>query len=398
MSDEAIQRAAYRYLCEEASIVLLVFDRSGRVCQANDYAEQLFGPDLVGRAYSKLFVDFDKSLQFDELISDSQRLQRLDVAPRRGMPQTLLFRFFDLGRTVLALGRPNATEEEHLRNLVLSMNQELANINRELHKSNAELARLNEQKTQFVGMAAHDLRSPLSTITLAAECLRIHAADSFDEDSLDFLSRIESVCESARGLIDSFLDLSVVESGCLKLQQKPTDLRSLLDRARRLLEGPAAKKQIAIVAPARQELPDSIVVDGPKLEQVIVNLLSNAVQHTPPGTAVTVAAKSREGEFTLSVSDQGKGIPPEEIPRLFRPFERGTIKKTDSEKSTGLGLVIARKIVEAHGGSVAVESQLGKGATFSFTIPIDGPGDEPSPSGRGNSAAQEVGNIAGEVG
>jgi signal transduction histidine kinase len=361
----------YRYVQDEANLVLLVFSREGQVVEANKYTEQLLGTNLVGRSFRQVFISFDDSLKFEDLISDCQRLQALDVTPHTGIPQTLYFRFFDLGPQILAMGRSNAQDEERLRSQVLSLNQNLANLNRQLQKSHAELARLNEQKTQFVGMAAHDLRSPLGTITMAAQCLRIQAEDILDEDSLDFLSRIESVCDSARHLVDSFLDLSVIESGRLKIERKPTDIRALVDNARRLLEIPAKKKEVSITVRHSPDVPESVMSDASRLEQVVVNFLSNAVQHTNPQSTVEISTRREGAHLKVSVTDQGAGIPREEIPRLFKPFERGTAKKTAGEKSTGLGLVIARKIVEAHQGAVSIESELGKGSTFSFTIPID---------------------------
>ena len=187
-----------------------------------------------------------------------------------------------------------------LRSQVLSLNQNLANLNRQLQQSNAELARLNEQKTQFVGMAAHDLRSPLGTIAMAAQCLRMQAEDILDEDSLDFLSRIESVSESARHLVDSFLDLSVIESGRLKIERKPTDIRAVIDKARPLLEIPAKKKQVSIAVHHGSDVPESVMVDGPRLEQVVVNFLSNAVQHTNPNSTVD--------DFHMPGRDKSQGV------------------------------------------------------------------------------------------
>ena len=142
----------------------------------------------------------------------------------------------------------------------------------------------------------------------------------------------------------------------------------MVDKARPLLEIPAKKKQVSITV--RHGLgPESVMADGPRLEQVVVNFLSNAVQHTYPNSNVEISTCREGTNLKVSVTDQGAGIPREEIPRLFKPFERGTTKKTAGEKSTGLGLVIARKIVDAHGGTVSIESELGKGSTFSFTIP-----------------------------
>jgi signal transduction histidine kinase len=278
----------------------------------------------------------------------------------------------------------DVVELARLNNDLALMNREISNLQRavthekrrledtlaKLRDANDQLTALNEQKSQFVGMAAHDLRSPLGTITMAAECLRMQAEDVLDEVSLDFLSRIESVSESARNLVDVFLDLSVIESGRLKIERKPTDIRALVDKVRPLLEIPAKKKQVSIVVRHGTDVPESVMGDGLRLEQVVVNFLSNALQHSNPNSTVTIATRREGTNLTVSVTDQGAGIPREEIPRLFNPFERGSTKKTAGEKSTGLGLVIARKIVEAHGGTVSIESELGKGSTFSFTIPL----------------------------
>ena len=308
MVSEAIQKTVYGYLQDEANVVFLVFSRDGQVVEANKYTEQLLGAGLVGRSFHEVFVDFDGSLRFDDLISDSQRLQALDVTPRTGMPKTFYFRFFDLGTEILAMGRSKRRGRGETRSQVLSLNQNLANLNRQLQQSIAELARLNEQKTQFVGMAAHDLRSPLGTITMAAQCLRMQAEDVLENESLDFLSRIESVSESARHLVEAFLDLSVVESGRLTIERKPTDIRAVVDKARPLLEIPPGKKQVWITV--RHGLgPESVMADGPRLEQVVVNFLSNAVQHTYPNSNVR--------DFHMPGRDRSQGVGHRSGPRVY---------------------------------------------------------------------------------
>ena len=376
MPRETLEDLVYRYVLDEANVAFLRFNLEAQVVAVNQFTEHLLGPGVAGRSFSELFVDFGGTLRFEELIADSQRVHSLDVTTHTGIPQTFYFRFFDLGSEVLALGRTNALEEERLRSEVLALNQELANLNRQLHQGMAELKRLNEQKSQFVGMAAHDLRSPLSTITMAAQCLAMQAGETLDDVSRNLLARIEAICESTRRLVDAFLDLSVVESGRLQLQRKPTDIRALIDRAKSLLEIPARKKQVAIAVDHGPDVPASLMVDGPRVEQVVVNFLSNAVEYTRPGSTVVLATRRDGTDLKISVTDQGEGISPQAIPRLFRPFERGTASKAGGEPSTGLGLVIARKVVEAHGGAVSVESELGKGATFSFRIPLGQPPGE----------------------
>jgi signal transduction histidine kinase len=249
------------------------------------------------------------------------------------------------------------------------LNNELATAQRELAKKNAELARLNEQKNQFLGIAAHDLRNPLGVIEIYSHFL-LEGTPGLCPEQAGFVRKIRSSSEYMVRLIDNLLDYAKIEAGRLELDLERIDLAALVARNVELNRLLAAPKGTAIhldLGSERMEL----MADAAKLEQVLNNLIGNAVKFSPPGSAVAVAVRvaAEDGGFGISVADQGPGIPSEELADLFRPFRRGSVRATGGEKRTGLGLAIVKNIVAGHGGEIRVESEEGKGTVFRVALP-----------------------------
>ncbi|MFO7798414.1 MAG: HAMP domain-containing sensor histidine kinase [Rhodohalobacter sp.] len=251
-------------------------------------------------------------------------------------------------------------------------NNELANTKRELTKKTAELERLNELKNQMMGMAAHDLRNPLMLIQNFADFLIVDHQEEvlFTEEQFQLINEIKGSSEYMIQIIEDMLDISTFESRSISLKKKNSDLVELVKDAVSLSRTPAGKKNIGITT----LLPDSSVnklIDTHKFRQVLDNLLSNAVKYSNPDTEIEVGIKQFDGSegVTIFVKDQGQGIPEDEIDKLFEPFSKISVKSTAGEKSTGLGLAIVQKIVEAHGGKIEVESEVGAGSTFVVKIP-----------------------------
>jgi len=251
---------------------------------------------------------------------------------------------------------------------LMQLNNELTNAQRELAKQNTTLARLNEQKTQFLGMAAHDLRTPIGAILTFSGFLSEDAAGVLNREQLEFLSLIQSSSEFMLQLIDNFLDVSAIESGHLNLDRQMLDPRQLLEYSVRLNAVLAQKKRIQVVLQVEDLLP-RLCVDEGKITQVLNNLISNALKFSQPGTMVAVRAAPENGGLRVAVHDQGPGIPAAEHSKLFQPFGKTSVRSTAGESSTGLGLAIVRKIVEGHGGRIWVESEVGVGSVFLFTLP-----------------------------
>jgi PAS domain S-box-containing protein len=243
----------------------------------------------------------------------------------------------------------------------------------ELAEKNAELERLNEQKNQFLGIAAHELRNPLHFILTYSEFLLEEASDVLTEEQVKFLSIIRSSSEFMVRLVNDLLDVARINAGRLQLNTEPTDLVALVRRSVSLNRTLAAKRDVDL---RLQEDPlPTLAVDPVKIEQVLNNLMTNAVKYSPPGSVVNLTL-SRDGDYvTLAVRDRGPGIPDDELDRVFQPFETTSIESLTGEKGTGLGLVIAKKIAQGHGGNIWVESAVGQGTTFYLSLPIHDEGD-----------------------
>jgi signal transduction histidine kinase len=183
---------------------------------------------------------------------------------------------------------------------------------------------------------------------------------------------INRAAEHMERLVEDLLDLSRIEAGRLRLQPLALDLEELLRSAARDVARTSSRHNVRVDLPAF--LP-AIRADRVRVRQVLDNLLGNAVKYSPDGGTVTLQASGHEGEVRVAVSDQGPGIPLEVQPRLFEAFYRVEGELTRKVRGTGLGLAITRHLVELHGGKIWVESQVGRGSTFAFTLPIAGPDD-----------------------
>jgi signal transduction histidine kinase len=247
------------------------------------------------------------------------------------------------------------------------LNNDLVAMQRELAKKNAELAHLNALKNQFLGMAAHDLRNPLQGIMTYSEFLLEDISARLDPSQIEFLTTIHDQSHYMANLVNDLLDVATIESGNLHLDLQPVDLGLLAQHCISHNQLIASRKKVLINLEADPVPP--ALLDAPKIEQVLVNLLTNAIKFSPPGSAVKVYIRCSEEKILVSVHDEGPGIPAEQMAHLFQPFQRGQ-KGTAGEKSTGLGLTIVKRIVEGHGGTIWPECLAGAGTTFFLSIPI----------------------------
>ena len=231
-----------------------------------------------------------------------------------------------------------------------------------------ELEALNRQKNEFVGVAAHDLRSPLAVIEMYSAFLLDEPAKALKEREREFLRVIALQSRFMLNLINDLLDVARIESGNLDLRPQAGDFLAFARRVAGLQAVLAERRGIEVTV-EDGDAPCTAVFDASRLEQVLNNLIGNAVKFSGDGTRVTVRVECASGGVRVSVADQGPGIPAGEQRTIFKEFHRGTVKPAAGERSTGLGLAIARRIVEAHGGTIGVESEVGKGSTFFFTLP-----------------------------
>lgn len=227
--------------------------------------------------------------------------------------------------------------------------------------------RSDELKTALLRAVTHNLRTPLASIKASVSGLRQPDAAYAEEDRAELLAEIEEEADRLDRLVTNLLNASRLEAGGVTVSRKPQDLGELVSAVVNRVQSRLAGRQVSVEIP--EELP-AVACDYAQIDQVVTNLLENAVLHTPPGTAV-VARAERDHEFVrVEVEDRGPGIAPADRERLFRPFERGRTRAS----GTGLGLTIARGFVEAHGGKLWLDEQEpGEGTRFIFTLPLAAP-------------------------
>ncbi len=357
------------YITRQAAIVLLEVNREGMIVQANPYANELTGRELSGTHIQEFFISFNASLDFPALLQGSTNKQLLNISTFHKLPQTLYFSSFSNGETTTIVGEANSLEVEELRNTMVTLNNELNNLTRELQKKNIQLDQLNKVKNQFLGMAAHDLRNPIGTILMFTEFVLEEHSDCISEECMQMMEIIHNSSRFMLNLLDELLDVVKIEAGKLELKPEKINIDTFVSKNIAINAMIATKKQIRIVKNVIDELPD-IEADPGKLEQVLNNLITNAIKFSPAETTITVSAFCTGNEIIFSVADQGQGIPKAEMDLLFKPFAKLSPKGTAGEKSTGLGLTIVKRIIIGHSGRIWVDSTVGKGTTFYFSLPV----------------------------
>jgi two-component system sensor histidine kinase/response regulator len=246
---------------------------------------------------------------------------------------------------------------------------DLMEAHRQLEQKNIELEKVNQEKTHFLSVAAHDLRNPLTIIYTTADLITEELKEKASAETIEFLEMIKQSSKFMRDLIEELLDVSIIDSGKLSIYLEPVDIMELIRNNVSLNRVIAGRKQITVEFNPVKDLP-VFQLDRKKIEQVFNNLISNAIKYSYPQSRVVIDSKRENGNLVISVHDMGQGIPPAEMDKLFKPFPRLSVKTTSGESSTGLGLVIVRKIIEAHNGKVWAESRLKIGTTFSISLPI----------------------------
>jgi len=239
----------------------------------------------------------------------------------------------------------------------------------DLERTNEELKQLDQLKTRLFSMINHEMRNPLQSILGYTELLL--ASGPLSRDQKDMLLSISYSGERLLDLVNNILDISSLEDGKLTLVPQVMGVLPAVDQALAVIRPMAEEKHISVGVDIPQVIPD-VYADPKRVVQILVNLLSNAVKYTPDNGRIAVTAQQSQanGMLEISVSDNGIGIPADQIPRIFDCFSRVERAEIWHTVGTGLGLYIANGLVEAHGGKITVESEEGRGSCFTFTLPI----------------------------
>jgi signal transduction histidine kinase len=240
---------------------------------------------------------------------------------------------------------------------------------KEIHEKSAQLEVANKHKSEFLANMSHELRTPLNAIIGFSEVLSERMFGALNEKQADYMKDIHESGKHLLSLINDILDLSKIEAGRMDLELSSFDLPSALSNAMTLVRERAQRHAIKLSLEVDRRL-GSFEADERKFKQIVVNLLSNAVKFTPDGGRVDVSAKPSNGSVEIQVRDTGIGIAPEDHAAVFEEFKQVGRDYTRKAEGTGLGLALTRRFVELHGGQVRLDSALGKGSTFTITLPV----------------------------
>jgi len=255
----------------------------------------------------------------------------------------------------------------------------------ELELEESRRQQLDRLKDEFVLTASHELRSPLTSVQGFAELLMLER-DSLTPRQAETVEVILDNCRHLVRLLNDLLDLARSDAGRLSIQPRPTEVAPLVEDAVRTMRAQTEAGGQHL----RENLPPglpAINVEPDRIRQILVNLLTNAHEYTPEGASIEVSARAVGAEVEIDVSDDGPGIPEEQLQRIFDRFTRGDAGLTQRVSGTGLGLAISKSLAEAHGGSISAESVVGQGSTFRLRLPI-ATGDGGAVSGQGQATAE----------
>ncbi|MBI4308596.1 MAG: HAMP domain-containing protein [Chloroflexi bacterium] len=341
-----LERSKLEVVLQEMADGLLMTDREGIVILANPAAAKIFGGDAktyIRRSFIEVTRDHELSrLLFDCLSQREQQVRDVDVG---------------------------GLEKRNLRTIIAPIRHDRAVYALALFQDVTELRRLEGVRREFVANISHELRTPLASVKALVETLQ---EGGLEEPAVarDFLARVGKEVDKLTSMVNDLLDLSRLESEQPRLTKELTDIGKVVREAVGRIEPQAKRKGLDLAA----EIPPTllpIVGDSQRLQQALMNLIDNAIKFTPEGGRIRVTVDVRDERVEVAVADTGVGIESEDLPHVFERFYK--VDRSRAGKGVGLGLAIAKHIVQAHGGTIRVESALGKGSVFTIALPAAKP-------------------------
>ncbi len=365
----------YRTLMSHARDVIMLIDYSGDIVECNEVVYKEFGyspEDIIGKSFW-LFTTPDRRDLSRSNLAGVLKGEPVTLSENPYLKKSGEIVFMDVLATLVKIkGHPyvlavchDVTERKMLEERITVQNRELTEVNRKL----MELDRL---KSEFLGRISHELRTPLSIIMAYSDTLIEDSDFEIEaETRREFLEIIDTQSKKLLAAINDLLDLSKVEVSDTMLNVTEASINEMIGLSVKMTEPGARKNNVTIVT----ELADSIPIamfDPQRIRQVCVNLLGNAVKFAPSGGTVTISSKCGEGEIIVSVRDEGPGMEPEETRDIFENFTQVDGGASRSKDGLGIGLRLVKHYISLHRGRIWVESEKGKGSTFSFSIPMSG--------------------------
>jgi len=351
-AEEAVRQseANYRTLVESSPDGVVSVNGEGRIIDCNEGICQLLGytkEEIKGKRFRELLakpVPEDLRFYYSQLTENRQLEQEFELAHRNGQPVPVWAKMIALYDEDGNFGRSVV----YLRDV-------------------AERRKLDQLKDEFIGLVSHELRSPLTVIIGAINTALTEGARLSPEETRQLLQDAAWESESLSHLLGNLLELSRAQADRLLLHPEPISIKSVIQEAIKKIEQQFPTHRFMINCP--KQLPP-VKADQLRVERILHNLLENAAKYSPQGSEIRVFAKREKDHLIIGVADQGAGLSRHDQAKIFEPFHRLEDPRLKGVKGAGLGLLVCRRLVEAHGGQIWVESEPGRGSTFSFTLPL----------------------------
>lgn len=386
-------------VCNNSADAIIGMDNDGIVISWNRGAEMMFGyseQEMIGKHFKVIVppeieargeiawlsqqtreTGFVHNYQTERIAKDGRRviveLTRSVICDEQGKTvgtSAILRDITERVRSELAIQQLNLeleTKVAERTSQLAAATEELRRRNAALEKANQDLKQLDQLKSDFVSMVSHELRAPLTNINGSIELLLEGDGACLQPDHREMLQIIADQSHRLTRLVQGILNVSRIEAGQLVLQPQVFNMKSLIDKVIDVWESRGVTNRFA--RPQAANLP-SVWADRDRTEEILFNLVDNAIKYSPEGGLIRVDAESDGQNLLISVSDQGIGIPTEELEKIFDKFHRVDRRDASENYGHGLGLYICRSLVQAQGGQIQVESEVGKGSTFRFTLPL----------------------------
>jgi signal transduction histidine kinase len=383
MNDQNLIDFIYSTIRSSENNYVAVFNKNGKLLDANRGFMRLINNFGLHENPKNIFL----TPKFENIIEDAYQYNTnkknlyVTVGNLTDVYLSLYFTIKCDDDNLFFFGEINSKELGDLNKEYILMHNEVQDLNRkltkngielektleELRKANRQLKEVNEQKNRFIGIAAHELRGPLGSVQSLLDLYIDENEEVLDEESISTFEIIIQTLDNTLNVVNDFLSVSIIESGVFSINLESIDYNEFLKSVINLNRTWAEKKNIEI---SLDYLSDTayIYADRGKLSQVLNNLISNGLKYSEPGSHLKIKVIN-DGEYlTTSVIDQGQGISEDEISNLFNYFSKTSSTTTAGESSTGIGLAISKKIIEAHEGIIGLESEINKGSNFYFKL------------------------------